>query len=228
VSRPARILAVLASAVLGVGGGVAAALLMDSDTQGSDPLNLGVTLVEQRCTGDFLLVTAVGDFGSALAPGTTPYDGHAHYLKISDSCPTAWRPHGTVTAGYAAYLGPYGNGGEACAARVRLRGAFVTRLHEGNQQATQCLCYLSEASLPRFTPGMAIGVDDGVYARALEDLLTSMKLLPDTYHYSGRFDPPLVAAVKKVQADATLPRTGVTDLHTWQSAIKQGCKNLTD
>jgi hypothetical protein len=228
VSRPTRILAVLASAILGLGGGVVTAVLMDHGDQAVDPLNLGVTLVDQACTGDFLIVTAVGGSSSALGPGITPDPDHAHYLKIGSSCPTAWKVRGTLTQGYAAYLGPYGDGRAACAQRVQLRGAFVTRLHDGNQEAVQCLCFLAEDSLPKLTPGMVVSVENAIYVRMLSDLFASMHLLPDTYRFGGRIDPALVRAVKKVQETATLPQNGVVDQPTWHSAIKQGCRSLTE
>lgn len=227
MSRPARILAVIASALLGVGGGVATALLLlDTGTPGVDPLNLGVPMVDQSCTQKFLVVTAVGASGSALGPGITPDPDHARYLRVADSCPAAWRPHGTVESGYAAYLGPYDNGLEACAERLRVRSSFVTQLHEGSQQGVQCLCFLPQTSLPTLTPGSVVDVADRVYVRALVDLLKSSHRLPDAYVFSGSIDPALVRAVKQVQQAATLPETGVVDVSTWQRAINKGCLHL--
>ena len=152
----------------------------------------------------------------------------SHYLAIDGSCPTAWRPRGTLTDGYAAYLGPYDTRSEACAERVKRRGAFVTHLRHGNEEAVQCLCVLDRASLPELTPGQAVDPLDGVYVRYLEDLLTSMHLLRLDHHFDGHIDPLMVRAIKHVQADAALPQDGVVGKLTWQSLIRQGCQELSD
>lgn len=225
--RPARILAVAVSAVVGVAAGVTTALVMDED-QAVDPLGLGVPLVDQSCTGDFLLVTATGTTEGALGPGIPADLNTARYLSIARSCPTAWRPYGTGTAGYATYLGPYESARAACAERVQQRGSFVTKLRQGDQQAEQCLCFLPEESMPELTPGRVVDVADGVYARMLGNLLGSMDLLPTTYHFSGRFEPPIVGAIKQFQADAGIPPNGVVGQDTWHSLKKKGCHDLDD
>lgn len=216
------------SAVLGVAGGVGAALVTDDGEKGSDPLSLGVALADQPCTGQYLLVTAVGETNSALGPSFSENPETAHYLAIDGSCPTAWKPRGTLSDGYAAYLGPYGNAGEACAERVLHRGAFVTELRRGNATSTPCLCFLDPDSLPELTPGQAVATEDGVYVRMLEDLLTSMHLLRLDHHFNGRYDPLLATAVKQVQKEAVLPQNGVTDHFTWHSLRKQGCQEIGD
>ncbi len=228
MSRLARIVAVAASAVLGIAGGVGAAALMDDGDQGPNPLGLNVGMVDQACTGEYLVVTAVGTTENDLGPGISPDPDHAHYLTIDRSCPTAWRPRGTVTGGYAAYLGPYDTRFEACTERVKRRGAFVTQLHKGNEAAVQCLCVLDVTTLPELKPGQVVAPEDGVYVRYLEDLLTSMHLLRLDHHFNGRIDPLMVQAIKQVQADVTLPQNGVVDKLTWGSVIRQGCQELSD
>jgi hypothetical protein len=226
--RPTRILAVIVSAVLGIGAGVAAALLMDRGEHGVDPLGAGVPLANQSCTGKFLLVTAWGTSGDSLGPGISADPDHAHYLTVESSCPTAWRPRGTRSTGYISYLGPYDDARQACAERVQHRGAFVTRLRDGNQQGVQCLCSLSPDSMPEFTPGMVVDAEDGIYMRALQDLLTDMSLVPPDHRFIGRYDPLTVRAIKQIQETASLPQDGVVDTHTWDLVIHQGCQNLTD
>jgi len=225
--RPARILAVVVSAALGVAGGVAAALVTDNGQTGVDPLSLGVTMVDQPCTGKFLLVTAVGDSSSLLGAGISGNRSNSHYLDVSDSCPTAWKPRGTVSDGYASYLGPYGNAGLACEERVRHRGAFVTKLQANTSTSTQCLCFLDPTTLPELRPGELVPTEEGVYVRMLEDLLTSMHLLRLDHHFTGRLDPLIVTGIKRVQKDTVLPQTGVTDRTTWLSLRNQGCKDLS-
>jgi peptidoglycan hydrolase-like protein with peptidoglycan-binding domain len=228
VSRLPRIAAVAASAALGIGAGVVVGVLMDDGDHSPNPLGLNVSMVDQACTGEYLLVTAVGGTGSALGPGISPDPDQAHYLAIDRSCPTAWSPRGTVTDGYAAYLGPFDNRSEACTERVKRRGAFVTHLHEGNEAAVQCLCVLDVTTLPEVKPGQVVAPEDGVYVRYLEDLLTSMHLLRLDHHFDGHIDPLMVHAIKQVQADTTLPPDGVVGKLTWQSLIRQGCQELSD
>ena len=74
----ARVFAPLVAAVLGLAGGVAAALVVpadDSDGRAStfnDPLHLGIPLVDQDCTGESLLVVG---YGNSVAPlGTAVAD----------------------------------------------------------------------------------------------------------------------------------------------------------
>ena len=164
-----------------------------------------------------------------------PGDGHlpdpdqAHYLAIDGSCPTAWRPRGTLTDGYAAYLGPYDTRSEACAERVKRRGAFVTHLRHGNEEAVQCLCVLDRASLPELTPGQVVAPEDGVYVRYLQDLLTSMHLRCDrTTTSTDAYDPLMVRAIKQVQADVTLPQNGVVDKFTWGPPSGRGVRSPAD
>jgi hypothetical protein len=227
VSRTSRILAVAVSAVLGVAAGVTTALVMDED-QAGDPLGLGVPLVNQSCTGRFLLVTATGTTESALGPGIPDDLDTVRYLSIGRSCPTAWRPYGSGTAGYATYLGPYQSARDACLERVKQRGSFVTKLRLGDQQAEQCLCFLPEESMPELTPGQVVDVADGVYVRMLGNLLGSMGLLSTSYHFSGRFESPIVGKIKTFQASAGIPPTGDVGQDTWHSLKKKGCQDLAD
>jgi len=213
------------SAVVGVAAGVTTALVMD-ESPTVDPLGLGVPLVDQSCTGRFLLVTATGTTESALGPGIPEDLDNVRYLSIARSCPTAWRPYGTGTAGYATYLGPYQTARDACSERVKQRGSFVTKLRLGDQQAEQCLCFLPEESMPELVPGKAVDVADGVYVRMLGNLLSSMGLLSTTYHFSGSFGAPIVEKIKQFQSDAGIPPNGVVGPDTWHSLKKKGCQDL--
>ena len=67
----ARVVAPLVAAVLGIGGGVATALVVPDDDEAdgtstfNDPLHLGIPLVDQDCTGESLLVVG---YGNSVAP----------------------------------------------------------------------------------------------------------------------------------------------------------------
>jgi peptidoglycan hydrolase-like protein with peptidoglycan-binding domain len=216
------------SAVVGAAGGVTVALVFDRDNQNADPLDLGVALLNQSCTGKSLLVTAWGTKGSDLGNAIAG-DRDAHYLDVNRSCRTAWKSIGTRTYGYVAYLGPYDSRQDACAARMRAdnRGSFVTRLHNGNTQAVQCLCYLAPSTLPTLTPRAAADAENDRFVRALQSLLVSMQLLPADDR-TGLYDPGTVAAVKTFQSTTTIPPNGVVDLQTWHALTKVGCHGLSD
>jgi Putative peptidoglycan binding domain len=227
VQRRARILAIGVSAVLGVLGGVVTGVLLDRP-HGIDPLRLGVTMVDQPCTGDFVVVTGWGTSEPALGPGVSRDIDQAHYLDIDRSCPTAWKPQGTRLHGYIAYLGPYDSAFKACSERVTRPGSFVTQLDEGNTTVEQCLCVLSADSMPHLKPGMVVDAQTGIYVRALQALLATMQLMPPDHHFNGFYDPLTVRAIKRFQEAATLPQNGVVDVETWRAVTRQGCQQVTD
>ena len=66
----ARVVAPVVAAVLGIGGGVATAIVVSADdergtTSFSDPLHLGIPLVDQSCSGESILVVG---YGNGAAP----------------------------------------------------------------------------------------------------------------------------------------------------------------
>ena len=94
----ARVVAPLVAAVLGIGGGVATAIVVPADDEPgtpafNDPLHLGIPLVDQDCTGESLLVVGYGDtvapLGSAVANNGTK---GLRYLRSDESCDDDPRP----------------------------------------------------------------------------------------------------------------------------------------
>jgi hypothetical protein len=224
VSRSSRILAVTASAVLGLVGGVLGGQLLDRRDAGPDPLGLGVPLVNQACTGQALLVTAKGTSQSALAPAVAEDPDHARYLSVDHSCATAWRQKGRLTEGYVSYLGPYPSMGQACQARMTVahRGDLVTRLTAGNRLPLQCLCYLDYATFPILRPGMSVDARIGIYVRALQKMLITAKLNPPA-HVTGLYDATTIEQVKDFQGQNGLRQTGVVDGSTWHTLQGKVC-----
>jgi hypothetical protein len=219
------LVAVVVSAVLGLGGGVAGGLVLGGGSaHGPDPLGLGVSLVDQGCTGKSLLVTASGKSQAELASAVAENPDHTRYLAVDASCATAWRQGGAQSHGYVTYLGPYDSVGQACAERMTVahRGDLVTRLEEGTTQPVQCLCYVDFATMPKLRLGMDATARDGIYVRALQKVLATLKLNPSDTQ-TGIYDQSTVDQVKQLQSTNGLRPSGVVDSTTWHTLLGKGC-----
>src|SRR4051812_44357581 len=98
-----RVVAPLVAAVLGIAGGVATALTVPGDdgdhgdngdrASVSDPLNLGVPLENQDCTGQVLLVVGYGNSVAPLSLAVANSSSDAlKYLRSDGSCDTQLGP----------------------------------------------------------------------------------------------------------------------------------------
>jgi hypothetical protein len=223
--RPAPLLAVAVSAVLGVALGVGSGLALDRGSDGSfsDPLALGIHLENQGCSGGTLLVVATGDSAPSLAPAVAEYP-HLRYLDTRASCATAWAEQGPVPH-FAAFLGPYPSREQACSLRMTAahRGDFVTRLHDGNAKPVRCVCYEPSSAQPLLRPGMHATVLEGIWIRAMQRTLSDLGFLAKG-HLTSFYDPVTVAAVRQFQRARGLPSTGVLAAPTWQALVTQGCR----
>lgn len=223
--RPAHLLAVLVSALLGVGLGVAGGMMTGGSHHVQDPLGLDIPLVNQDCTDQSVLVIATGSQSSSFSDVTVERPGSVRYLATDRSCPTTWRPNGKEPQPYAAYLGPYSSVAAACTERMTVahRGDFVTVLQRGTTQPVQCLCRLSYKSNPVLRPGADESTLKAMYVYALQDLLTHLDRIPESDR-TGHYDQQTVDAVKQYQHDNALPANGVVDEATWHSVVSRGCK----
>jgi hypothetical protein len=218
------------SALLGVVAGVIGGFVVDGQTAGatSDPLALGVPQVNQPCTGKVLLVVARGDGASELASAIADQgsDSHVRYLDTRASCHTAWDDPDVTAPRFAAYLGPYDSPIQACPDRmtVRHRGSLVTRLTAGTSEPIQCLCYLGPNQLPLLRSGKEVVDTTGMYVRALQRLLTTLKLNPAS-HSTGHYDLRTIQQVRDFQQAHAIPPTGAVNSQTWQTLIKKGCRH---
>jgi murein L,D-transpeptidase YcbB/YkuD len=212
------------SATLGVVGGVVSGHLLGGAPAGPDPLGLGVSMVNQQCTGQSLLVTAWGATDTSLTSAVAENPDHTHYLRIASSCNTAWRQNGLAAVGYAAYLGPYGSVGQACEQRMTVahRGDMVTRLQAGNTQPVQCLCYLDYTTFPTLRQGMTVTARIGIYVRAMQKLLVTAKLSPPEA-VTGLYDAATMQRIEAFQAAKGLPQNGYVDGPTWHQLLGPGC-----
>lgn len=235
--RTASLLAVAASAVLGVALGVGGGLVLDDGkqpppTHGSthdpgktfaDPLALDVPMVNQPCSGAFVLAIAKGQGGNTLASPLAANPG-ARYLDAHKSCGITWQVSGKPAPRWVAYLGPYPSGAQACQDRMtpEHQGTTVSQLRPGTTSPIRCLCYLRYTSMPTLQVGMTPSVTDGMWTYALQNLLIDMGRAEQS-SATGVYDEATAAQVRRVQAERNLPTTGVVDASTWL-ALQDHCR----
>lgn len=232
----ARVVAPLVAAVLGLGGGVATALVVpqdDTDVRTStfnDPLHLGIPLVDQDCTGESLLVVG---YGNSVAPlGTAVADNGSkgvRYLRSDESCATVLGPERETAPTYAVYLGPFDTLQEPCRLRMtpEHRADFVTVLRSGNQMLVKCPCALPTTDAPELRLGAEADAEAVVWIRSLQSMLNDYD--PERFPHAlitGVYDQPTAARVTEIQAEAPgRPTTpGVVDDATWQIITDRVCR----
>jgi hypothetical protein len=220
--RPKSLLAVAVSAVVGVAGGVGAGLLIDR-AGFVDPLQLGVSLANQSCTGDTVLILGWGS-KTRLATGVAEDPDHAHYLDTARSCNISWAPNSRDNPRYVAYVGPFDTTVKACQLRmtVQFRGDRVTSLDASNTAPAQCVCYLPSVGMPLLRIGMDPTAGKSIWIRSLQGMLADLDLLPVSGK-TGIYDLATEAAVKQLQADRVLPTNGVVDPATWSGLKNKAC-----
>lgn len=224
--RPAPLLVVACSALVGIACGIGAGLLMGDTTTYADPLALGVPLHNRACTDESLVVLAWGDKRAPLAAGVQEDPGHASYLATSQSCKTAWTRNGHGTPRYVAYVGPFGTGADACRVGMtaQYKGDLVTGLRSGNTNPVECTCYLPAASMPQLRSGMTVSVVDGMWIRSLQRILSDLGYLPRD-RITGYYDQSTIDAVKQFQSvRGGIKPNGVVGSDTWGSLITKGCR----
>ncbi|WP_128219392.1 hypothetical protein [Nocardioides yefusunii] len=124
----------------------------------ADPLELGVDMSQQHCSGEFLVILASsGDpaaYASTLRPAHEQAGGEAKYLRTSDSC-NSFVQEIDGNDVYAAYLGPFDSAWQACEARGRIGygGSYVRELRSDQERRTPCACEYSSSELPRISRG---------------------------------------------------------------------------
>jgi hypothetical protein len=248
----ARVIAQLVAAVLGIGGGVVTAIVVPGDDPGShsdpsatsgpspsedttgtsDPLHLGIPLVNQGCSGEALLVIG---YGNSLAPlssavANTSKEG-LHYLRSAGSCTTVLGPQGKPRPGYVVYRGPFEARSEPCEIRMSgdESGSFVTVLRAGNEELVKCPCEIPVREAPRLSLDMgAPDQAEVLWIRGLQSMFSDDDPVgfPNTA-ITGDYDEPTAARVTVFQENApgkvTVP--GVADATTWGILTNRLCRN---
>ena len=231
----ARVVAPLVAAVLGICGGVATALVVAADKNDgasvSDPLNLGIPLKNQDCSGESLLVVGYGDTTTPLsnAVANSGKEG-LRYLRSAGSCATVLGPEPKPTPQYVVYRGPYPSRSEPC--ELRMSGAepdsFVTVLRDGNEQHIKCLCEIPSGEAPRLFVGMDTDVSETLWIRGLQAMFNDDA--PAQFPHdaiTGVYDRRTADRVTTFQDDAPGKQTvrGVVDATTWRILTGRLCRN---
>jgi hypothetical protein len=199
-----------------------------------DPLDLGATLVNQKCNGKTIVVVGYGDaddqgeLNNAVSANSR---AGVKYLETSKSCNTLYGGEDDlVPPTYAVYLGPYDSRSEPCSIAMApehaLTGDTVTNLKPGIKVNVPCLCVLEPVTLPKLSVGMDATSRDGVFIRALQELLVGIDLLKPS-QVTGRYDRATSREIGKLQtlnAISTHPSRSV-DTETWLIARDRGCVN---
>jgi len=232
----ARIVAPLVAAVLGIGGGVATAIVVPADdepgpTRTSDPLHLGIPLVDQDCSGESLLVIGYGNSGAPLSSAVANSGTKGlRYLSSDASCETVLGPEEKPTPAYVVYRGPFDSRSEPC--RIRMSGAdtgsFVTVLRSGNQQLVKCPCELPSSEAPRLFLDMDADQSETLWIRGLQSMFNDDD--PKSFRrtaITGDYDQFTSDRVAAYQDDAPgkVTERGTVDATTWDLLTDRLCRN---
>jgi hypothetical protein len=232
----ARVVAPVVAAILGIGGGVATAIVVPGDDDTihdatfEDPLHLDIPLVDQDCSGESLLVVG---YGNSVAPLGTAVANNGktglHYLSSDESCSTILGPERKPRPDYVVYLGPYKTSTEPCELRMtpEHRGDFVTVLRSGNDELVKCACVLPSTAGPELSIGMVPTAEDVVWIRSLQAMLYDY-YDEDFPHeaITGEYDQRTADAVTRVQGEApgVLTQPGIVDPATWRIITDRICR----
>lgn len=192
----------------------------------TDPLHLGVPLVNLACTTENILVVGWGATSGALTNAVRyNSDADVKYLEVADSCNTLYGAEKQPPPKYAVYLGPFDTTSEPCALRMSIDHArdVVTSLKPGVKIHVQCLCAVEPSAMPLLNVGMVADTREGIYIRALQRLLVDMGLDPGPI--TGEYNPRTAAVIKRLQrVNAIDPALyGQVEEQTWRLLRDRGC-----
>jgi hypothetical protein len=231
----ARVVAPVVAAVLGIGGGVVTALAVpdghDEAPATSDPLHLGIPLLDQDCTGDSLLVVGYGDTVAPLSSAVVNTDAEGlHYLSSAASCDTVLGPERKPPPAYVVYRGPYAGRSEPCGLRMSGQepGSFVTVLRSGNAELVKCPCEVPAGDAPDLFVGMDANAVEKLWIRSLQAMFhdDDLKGFPRSA-ITGVYDQFTSDRVASFQDNSPGKKTtrGEVDETTWGILTDRLCRN---
>lgn len=233
----------VAAGVLGLLAGVITALVAADDHEGSDPitdpLHLGIPLINLECSGDALLLVAQGSSLPPLAASVANFpELDLRYLRPDESCATLYAPQSQGIPDYVVYAGPYDAMSEPCELRMRAehKGDAVTNLRAGNESFVKCLCALPVAAFPDLTPGLDADPAIANYVRSLQSMLVDLDNQREddgepgpyfkTSGVTGRYDEATQARIEAYQAEGVFSESERGSVHsaTWKALTDDACK----
>lgn len=189
-----------------------------------DPLGLGADMVNQGCTGEYLVMLASSgdpaEWVPTLAPALRAVPG-ASYLVTDESCGSFVQDIDGQRI-YAAYVGPFSDLQGACDARARagLAGGYARQLDLTKQSRSLCSC-LDTARRPRLS--RSLDSEPGAFERQLAvsdvQVLLDRAGLNTERAYGGAFGPSTQGWVRALQRGAGLRVSGVVDGATWAELL---------
>ena len=233
----ARVVAPLVAAVLGIGGGVATAIVVPDDgskettSTSSDPLHLGIPLVDQECTGEALLVIGYGDTVAPLSSAVANSSQKGlRYLSSEESCDTTLGPEEKGAPAYVVYSGPYDNRREPCEIRMSgdESGSFVTVLRSGNTQLVKCPCEIPGRAAPRLFIDMVPDQSAALWIRGLQAMFNDDDATGFPHSaITGKHDQRTSdrVAVFQDHAPGKVTERGTVDVVTWGILTDRLCRN---
>jgi hypothetical protein len=205
---------------------------VDGATAGStslDPLDLGRAFENQGCTGDWLVILASTgeprDYRSTLLPPLSSQPD-SRYLRTDQSC-SSFTQQADGNPIYAAYLGPFADQAEACAARepTFIGDAYVRVLDAVVPSRDLCSCLEPPSALPVLDSTNASEPTTVVqyYVTDIQVMLVRAGFNPGNA-IGGHYLELTTAMVTGFQESLGLPPTGTTDAQTWD-ALQDYCSS---
>lgn len=196
-----------------------------TDEPADDPLDLGRGLLNQGCSGAFVVMLASsGDpdaYAATLAPALEAAP-EASYLVTDESC-GSFNQSVEGNRIYAAYEGPFDSRAAACAARSAsaFRGAYVRELDASVGERDVCGCETSagEPVLSRHDPAGEVARS---YAVTDVQVLLKRAGVKGSGVLNGTFDRAMHQLVRRFQKQQGLAADGVVGTDTW-AALRSYC-----
>lgn len=198
-----------------------------------DPLGIGLDFRNlPNCTGEFVVMLATAgradEYSAKLAVAASGLP-EAHYLQASDSCDAFLdRDPDTGELIYNAYLGPFRDAADACAALDSIPSdkAWVRELSHPSKERALCMCNDDAVALPELGgPGMpdpAVHLPTRRHIAQVQWVLY-LRGLNDRDSIYGNATARLSQQVGDFQQAVGLPRNGVVGAATWRALQADYC-----
>ena len=193
-----------------------------------DPLDIGVDMTNQGCTGKLLVMYGTaGERDANPAVRKVPVlldeiEG-SKYLRARGSCVDAFLQKGPNGDVFQVYLGPFDSLRSACSARHRGRTSSWVK-HLGSPPERYCICLETAGSLPVLRRG-PVTASDAYRVSDVQQFLWRQGYNKglEVYNIGGGFTEAVETNLRDYQTANSLSATGALDAATWRSILSDGC-----